>query len=123
MIAISTCVGKETDVRISQISKMENLQVAWILVGGILLASQVCAEQLLAQPKVAPSRDAVVTQGTTLGQTQQFEQDGVRIEFSLRTIESQGKQEAQVGQTALAEFSLRDSRTGQPLFIGNRKPG
>lgn len=121
MIAISTCAGKETDVRISQISKMENLQVAWILVGGILLASQVCAEQLLAQPKVAPSRDAVVAQGTTLGQTQQFEQDGIRITFSLRSIEPQGQQGAQVGQPALAEFSLRDSRTGQPLSLGRPK--
>lgn len=121
MIAISTCAGKETEVRISHISKMENLQVAWILVGGILLASQVCAEQLLAQPKVAPSRDAVVTQGTTLGQTQQFEQDGIRITFSLRSIEPQGQQGAQVGQPALAEFSLRDSRTGQPLSLGRPK--
>lgn len=87
---------------------------------GFFLATQVLADPV-AQPKVGPSRDAAVAQGTALGQKQQFEQDGIRIEFSLRTVESQGKQEAQVRQTALAEFALRDSRTGQPLSLGRPK--
>lgn len=89
--------------------------------GGFLLATQVWADPLF-QPKVAPSRDAMVVQGMTPKELQQFEQDGVRIEFTLRSVEpDQGRQEARVGQTMLAEFALRDSRTGQPLALGKPK--
>lgn len=94
--------------------------VMGVWTSGFLLASQVLADPV-TQPMVTPARDTAVAQGTALGQPQQFEQDGIRIEFSLRAIESQVKQEAQVGQTALAEFSLRDSRTGQPLSLGRPK--
>jgi len=53
---------------------------------------------------------------------QQFEQDGIRIEFALRAAgQNPGGQEAQVGQTMLAEFALRDTRTGRPLALGKPK--
>ncbi|MBK8276516.1 MAG: hypothetical protein IPK92_11985 [Nitrospira sp.] len=89
-----------------------------ILLCELLLATQVLADPL-PQPKIAPSRDATVVQGTELGQVQQFEQEGIRMEFSLLATEpSKGRQVAQVGQTALAQLSLKGSRTGQPLSIG-----
>ncbi|MDH4153658.1 MAG: hypothetical protein OEV01_07735, partial [Nitrospira sp.] len=101
--------------------KTKILPVAGILAGGLLLAGQVLADPL-PQPKIAPSRDAVAPQGTEFGQVQPFEQDGIRIEFSLQAVEkTEGRQEAQVGQTTLAQFSLRDVRTGQPLSLGRPK--
>lgn len=95
--------------------------VAWIWVSGFLLTTQVLGDPL-PLPKIAPARDAVASQATALEQVQQFEQDGVRIEFSLRAVEpTKERQEAQVGQTAIAQFALRDARTGQPLSLGRPK--
>lgn len=97
------------------------VQIILVCTSAFLLADQVWADAS-PKPKVASPRNAVVPQEVVLGQPQQFEQDGIRIEFSLRVLEaSHGRQEAQVGQTALAEFSLRDSRTGQPLSLGRPK--
>ena len=98
-----------------------SLRVIGHWVCGILLTSQVLANPL-SQPTIASARDAVTSQATALEQVQQFEQDGVRIEFSLRAVEQNREhQEAQVGRTALAQFVLRDARTGQPLSLGRPK--
>lgn len=100
---------------------IEIMRLSGIWVTGFLLASQALADPL-PQPKVAPSRDAITSQATALDQIQQFEQDGVRIEFSVRAVEqAQDRQDLQVGQTVLAQFSLRDIRTGQPLSLGRPK--
>ena len=99
----------------------EIVKLTGIWATGVLLASQVWADPLL-QSKVAPAREAIALQATALDQVQQFEQDGVRIEFSLRAVEANKEYlEAQVGQTALAQFALRDARSGQPLSLGRPK--
>jgi YVTN family beta-propeller protein len=99
----------------------EVLRLAGIGVTGFLLVNSVLADPL-PHPKIAPARDVATVQATALDQVQQFEQDGVRIEFSLRAVEpNKEQQDAQVGQTALAQFALRDSRTGQPLSLGRPK--
>ena len=97
------------------------VQLVGIWTSGFVLASQVVADPVL-QPKIAPARDAMAVQGTAVGLTQQFEHDGVRIEFSLQAAEQNlDRQEVQAGQTVLAQFSLRDARTGQPLSLGRPK--
>lgn len=96
-------------------------RAVWIWLSGFLLASQVFADPL-SQPMIAPSRDALAAQGTALSHIQQFEHDGIRVEFSLRAVaHNQDRQDAQVGQTVLAQFALRDTRTGQPLSSGRPK--
>ncbi len=105
----------------AMISLWAYFRVMGVWIGGVLLVSQVLADPL-PQPKIALARDAIGSYATALEQVQQFEQDGVRIEFSLQTVEkTEGRQEAQVGQTTLAQFSLRDVRTGQPLSLGRPK--
>ena len=116
--------GRFRDRTLSITSMMSGavyLPVIGLWISGVLLTSQVLADPL-SQPKIAPSRDVVTSHSTVVEQVQQFEQDGVRIEFSLRPVETnKGHQEAQVGETALAQFSLRDARTGQPLLLGRPK--
>ena len=105
----------------AMISLWAYFRVMGIAIGGVLLASQVLADPL-PMPKIAPARDAIVSHATALEHVQKFEQDGVRIEFSLQAVEkTQGGQEAQVGHTTLAQFTLRDARSGQPLSLGRPK--
>ena len=70
----------------------------------------------LKQPAVAKKSDAAPAKAPA-SVSQQFEQQGVKIDFSLQsTPDGNGKVPGLVaGSNALATFNITDARTGQPL--------
>lgn len=95
-------------------------RLAWVVAWGILLASQAWAHPL-AHQKAGVSQ-APVLPGGIIGAGQRVELDGIVAEFSLQAVDpSLERQDVQAGQTVLAQFSLREARTGEPLSLGRPK--